>query len=72
MAVNPPLGVERINGLAVRSLADVVEAFATNRERFHRIDFEGDAGIEALDREKADAAQSEISRQYAIPHDHRL
>ena len=72
MAMSVPLGVARINGRPVRSLADVVDAFASNRERFHRIEFEGDGGLEALDREKAEAAQPEILRQYAIPHDRKL
>jgi hypothetical protein len=72
MAVNPPLGVDTINGRPVRSLRDVVDAFAANRGRYHRIEFEGDGGIEALDRERADAAQAEILRQYAIPHDRKL
>jgi S1-C subfamily serine protease len=72
MAVNLPLGVERINGRPIRSLADVVEAFGSNRGRFHRIEFEGDGGVEALDREKAEAAHPEILRQYAIPHDRKL
>jgi hypothetical protein len=72
MAMNLPLGVVRINGRAIHSLADVVEAFASNHDRFHRLEFEGDGGIEALDREKADAAQPEILKQYAIPHDRRL
>jgi S1-C subfamily serine protease len=71
MALTPPLAVERINGRPVRSLADVKEAFAAGRERFHRIEFEGDGGIEALDREKAEAAHPEILRQYAIPSDRR-
>jgi hypothetical protein len=72
MAMSVPLGVVRINGRPLRSLADVVEAFAANRERFHRIEFEGDGGIEALDRERAEAAQPEILKQYAIPHDRKL
>jgi len=72
MSVSPPLAVEKINGRPVRSLRDVLDAFAANQERFHRIEFEGDAGIEALDRGRADAAQAEILRQYAIAHDHRL
>ena len=71
MAMNLPLGVERINGRPVRSLADVVEAFGSNHGPFHQIEFEGDGGIEALDREKAAAAHPEILRQYAIPHDRR-
>lgn len=72
MAMALPLGVDRINGRPIRSLADVVEAFAANRERFHRIEFEGDGGIEALDRARAEAAHPEILRQYAIPHDRKL
>ncbi len=71
MAMNPPVGVERINGREIRSLEDVLQAFAANTGRFHTLDFEGDGGIEALDRAKADAAHPEILRQYAIPHDRR-
>jgi S1-C subfamily serine protease len=72
MAMGLPLGVVRINDRPIRSLADVVEVFASNRERFHRIEFEGDGGIEALDRERAEAAHPEILKQYAIPHDRKL
>jgi S1-C subfamily serine protease len=72
MAMALPLGVVRINGRTIHSLADVVEAFGANGERFHRIEFEGDGGIEALDRERADAAHPEILKQYAIPHDRKL
>ena len=71
MALTPPVGVERINGREVRSLADVSAAFAQNQGRFHTIELEGDEGIEALDRAKAEAAHPEILRQYAIPHDRR-
>jgi hypothetical protein len=72
MTMALPLGVERINGRTIHSLADVVAAFAANGDRFHRIEFEGDGGIEALDREAADAAHPEILKQYAIPHDRKL
>ena len=71
MALTLPVGVERINGREIRSLADVSQAFAANTGRFHTIELEGDGGIEALDRAKADAAHPEILRQYAIPHDRR-
>jgi len=71
MALTLPVGVERINGREIRSLADVSQAFATNTGRFHTIELEGDGGIEALDRAKADAAHPEILKQYAIPHDRR-
>jgi len=71
MGMNLPLAVEAINGRPIRSLADVVAAFGQNQERFHRIQFEGEGGIEALDRAAAEAAHLEILRQYAIPHDRR-
>jgi hypothetical protein len=72
MSLNPPLAVEEINGRKVRSLADVLAAFEGNEGRFHTIELEGDGGIEALDRERAEAAHPEILKQYAIPHDRRL
>jgi hypothetical protein len=72
MAVNVPVAVDKINGRPVRSLADVVEAFGSNGDRFHRLELEGDGGVEALDRERAQAAHEEILRQYAIPTDRRL
>jgi len=71
MAVNAPVGIEKINGRTIRSLEDVEQAFAGNQGRFHTLEFEGDGGIEALDRSRADAAQPEILRQYAIPSAHR-
>jgi S1-C subfamily serine protease len=72
MAVNPPIGVESINGHAIHSLSDVRAAFAANHGRYHEIRFEGEAGIEALDREQAEAAHPQILKQYAISRDHRL
>jgi len=72
MALNPPVGVARINGRAIRTLADVPAAFAADSGRFHTIELLGDGGIEALDRERAEAAHPEILKQYAIPHDRRL
>jgi S1-C subfamily serine protease len=72
MSFTGPVAVEAINGLPIRSLEDVVEAFDSGEGRFEEIVFEGDAGIEALDREKARAAHEEILQQYAISHDRRL
>ena len=39
-----PVAVDKINGIPIRSLADVVAAFEGNRGRFHRLEFEGDGG----------------------------
>jgi hypothetical protein len=72
MSFAGPVAVEAINGLPIRSLEDVVEAFESGEGRFDDIVFEGDAGIEALDRKKARAAHEEILQQYAISHDCRL
>jgi S1-C subfamily serine protease len=72
MSLNLPAPVERINGRTIRSLEDVVAALGENHGKFHMIELEGDAGIEAIDRERANAAQAEILRQYAIPHDRHL
>jgi hypothetical protein len=72
MSLGGPVGVEAINGRKIRSLEDVTKAFADNKERFHTIELEGDGGIEALDRARAEAAHPEILRQYAIPSDRRL
>ena len=71
MSLNTPVGVEKINGQTIRSLADVTKAFSANHDRFHTIELEGDGGIEALDRARAEAAHPEILKQYAIPSDHR-
>ncbi|MCG6928272.1 MAG: trypsin-like peptidase domain-containing protein [Acidobacteria bacterium] len=72
MSFAGPVAVEAINGLPIRSLEDVVTAFDSGDGRFDEIVFEGYAGIEALDREKARAAHEEILRQYAITHDRKL
>jgi S1-C subfamily serine protease len=67
-----PVAVDKINGVPIRSLKDVVTALEGNHERFHHLQFEGAAGIEALDREKAGAAHAEILKQYAIRRDRNL
>jgi hypothetical protein len=67
-----PVAVDKINGVPIRSLSDVVSAFEGNKERFHRLEFEDSAGIEVLDRDKAAAAHAEILKQYAIPRDRNL
>ena len=72
MGFSGPVGVEAINGLPIRSLEDVVEAFDLGEGRFDEIVFEGDAGIEALDRAEAKAAHEEILQQYAISRDRKL
>jgi S1-C subfamily serine protease len=72
LTFNGPVVVERINGMTLRGLSDVIEAFSRGQEPFHRLEFEGVAGMEALDRTRAEAAHPEILKQYAIPSDRNL
>ena len=67
-----PAVVLSINGVTLHGRADVVTAFSGNHERFHRLEFEGASGIEAIDRAKADTAHPVILRQYAIARDRNL
>jgi hypothetical protein len=72
MNFSGPVAVARINGVVVKSLSDVPELLAGNEGRFHTIEYEGAAGLEALDRAQADAAHAQILRQYGIPKDRNL
>jgi S1-C subfamily serine protease len=72
MSWNGPVAVASINGVTLRGLGDVPAALAAGQGRFHEFVFEGTAGIEALDREKADAAHDAILQQYGITHDRSL
>jgi len=72
MTFSGPAVVQAINGREIRELKDVVTAFDENKDRFHRLQFEGNGGIEALDRAKAAEAHSQILKQYAITRDKNL
>jgi S1-C subfamily serine protease len=72
MTVTGPLVVERVNGLKLNCLADLAAALAASEGRFHTFEFEGLAGMEALDRARADAAHPEILEQYGVPRDRNL
>jgi hypothetical protein len=71
MTFTGPTVVERINGREIKSLDDVVVAFESNQDRYHRLEFES-AGTESIEREKAAQAHAEILRQYAIARDRNL
>jgi len=72
LAFSGPAVVERINGVAIERLADVVGAIAAGEGPFHWVELEGAGGIEALDRARAEAAHPEILKQYAIASDRSL
>lgn len=52
------LVVERVNGLLIEKLEDLVEAFSSNTERFHLLEFASFSKIGVLDREQAGESQS--------------
>jgi S1-C subfamily serine protease len=72
MTFTGPVVVTRINGREIQSLEDVVASLDANTEQYHRLEFEGASGIEAIERAKAAEAHAEILRQYAIDRDRNL
>lgn len=64
--------VDKINGIRIDRLEDVVRALEANKDGQHIIEFSGHGGFECLDREKAAAAHAEILQTYGIPNDRRL
>jgi S1-C subfamily serine protease len=61
--------VERVNGKAVRSIAELIEAIEGNAADDHLIEFSNLRRIGVLDRRAADAAQQEILERYGIQED---
>jgi S1-C subfamily serine protease len=64
--------VDRINGVRIEKLDDVVRAFASATNTHHLIEFLPSHGLEALDRSAALAAHAEILKTYGLPSDRRL
>ncbi|MCC6232890.1 MAG: trypsin-like peptidase domain-containing protein [Verrucomicrobiales bacterium] len=64
--------VDRINGVRIEKLEDVVRALDENRGGQHVIEFVGKGGFECLDREAAAAANDEILKTYGVTNDRRL
>jgi hypothetical protein len=78
-AVNANFGVrahalvDRINGIRIEKLEDVVRAFEQDTgKKEHLIQFEPDHSLEAIDKAAALEAQSEILKTYGVPKDRRL
>ena len=64
--------VDRINGLRIEKLEDVVRAFESATNSHHVIEFLPDRALETLDREAAATAHAEILKTYGLPNDRRL
>jgi S1-C subfamily serine protease len=65
--------VNKINGVRIDKLEDVIRAFEQNTDKKqHLIDFLPDQAIEALDKTGAAEAHSDILKTYGVPKDRRL
>ena len=64
--------VDKINGIRIEKLTDVIRAFEQNKEEYHTIEFSPSHTLEALKREDADRAKNEILQSNRIPSDRQL
>jgi S1-C subfamily serine protease len=64
--------VERVNDQAIHGLGSLIEAFSSNADRYHVIEFAHGGRFDVLDREEADRAHSKILRLYGVSKDRRL
>lgn len=64
--------VDKINGIKIDRLEDVIRAFESATGRQHLIELAGKAGFECLDREEATAANGMILQTYGVTKDRRL
>ncbi|MEI7733022.1 MAG: trypsin-like peptidase domain-containing protein [Verrucomicrobiota bacterium] len=64
--------VDKINGMRIEKLDDVVRAFQAGQGAQHTLEFLPRGTFECLDRQAADAANAAILKTYNLPKDRRL
>ena len=64
--------MDKINGIRIDKLEDVIRAIESNTAAQHVIEFIPHNGFECLDRADAEQAASRILETYGIPKDRRL
>jgi S1-C subfamily serine protease len=64
--------VDRINGIRITKLEDVIQAFETGKNDQHIIEFMPNHAFECLDRVEAEKANAKILQTYGVPKDRRL
>jgi len=64
--------VDKINGIRIERLDDVIRAFETVKNDQHIVEFLPHDAFECVDRMEADQANAEILKTYRIPTDRRL
>jgi len=72
MGVRGQILVDKINGVKINKLEDVIKAIKEAKDAKHVIKFMGGGSFECLDRKAADNAHSEILATYGIREDRRL
>ncbi|MEQ1507014.1 MAG: hypothetical protein ABMB14_32600, partial [Myxococcota bacterium] len=71
MAWYQNMAVERVNGRDITGLADLIDALATNVDRFQVIEFSNNR-LAVLDRAEAEHANPEILERYGVARDRNL
>jgi hypothetical protein len=71
MQVKQTRMIDKINGVRIECLEDVIKAFENNNLNYDRIDFVPD-GFEVIDRTKVKESQNEIMKEFNIVRDRRL
>ncbi|MBI4661243.1 MAG: trypsin-like peptidase domain-containing protein [Verrucomicrobia bacterium] len=64
--------VDRINGIRIEKLEDIVRAFETSTNTQHLVEFMPHRAFECLDRADAEKANPRILQTYGVPNDRRL
>jgi S1-C subfamily serine protease len=64
--------IDKINGVKIDRLEDVVKAFAKVTDGQHVIEFQKEGQFECLDHKAASASNQQIMKLYGIPSDRRL
>jgi hypothetical protein len=64
--------VNRINGVRIEKLEDVIRALQSSQAAEHQIEFISNGAFECVDRLEADKANDEILKTYGLPSDRRL
>jgi S1-C subfamily serine protease len=64
--------VDKINGVRIEKMEDVIRAFGLKAEGQHEIEFVGKQGFECLDQGEAQSANAMILKTYGVTNDRRL
>jgi hypothetical protein len=64
--------VDKINGIRIDRLEDVIRAFESHKGAQHLIEFSPMNHLEGLDRAQAEEANPAILQQFGLPSDRRL